>query len=187
MTELFEHIKSITHLSQMAQEALFENLTKVEIKKGEILVKENSICQHLYFIESGAVRGFYFLDTKEITHWFGFENDFCTSFYSFISRKPAKESIQALEDCVLYAIGKDALETLYQKHPELERMGRIACEQYYIRLENRYVSSQFKTATERYLELINSKTEFLQRIALGHIASYLGISQETLSRIRAKK
>jgi CRP-like cAMP-binding protein len=184
---LFDHIKTFLSLSKGAEEALSLKLQRIEIKKGDFLIRENAICQHLYFLESGCIRAYYYLDSKEVTHWFGFENDFVTSFHSFITRKPSLENIQVLEDAVLWSIGKDSLELLYNEFPEIERLGRKACEQYYIRLEDRYVSSQFKTASDRYLELIETKAEFLQRIPLGYIASYLGISQETLSRIRAKK
>ncbi len=173
-------------LSQTAQEALFKKLRKVEMEKEAHLLDEGQVCHKLYFIENGCVRGYYHLDGKEITHWFGFENDFVTSFRSFIDRSPGMEFIQAVDDLVAWTISRDDLYELYDQLPEIERLGRITCEQYYHRLEERYVSGQFKTATQRYEELLESHKRILQRIPLGQIASYLGISQETLSRIRAK-
>ena len=187
MNALFHNIKSLLHLSKAAQEALNQKIQKIEFKKGDFLVKEGALCQHLFFLEQGCLRGYYYLDAKEVTHWFGFENDFVTSFHSFITRKPSIENIQILEDSILWSIGKDSLEQLYTDFPEIERLGRLACEQYYIRLEDRYVSSQFKTAAERYNDLLETKSDLVQRLPLGYIASYLGISQETLSRIRGKK
>jgi len=140
----------------------------------------------MYFIEKGCVRGYYNLDGKEVTYWFGFEHSFVTSFYSFISRKPAFENIQLIEDCRVLAISYDDLQKLYDKYPEIERLVRIINENYYVRLEERFVAAQFKSAKERYAGLLDFSPHILQRMPLGHIASYLGISQETLSRIRGK-
>jgi CRP-like cAMP-binding protein len=187
MEALFTQVSAFMKLSKEAKEALSLKLQKIELKKGEFLVRENMICQHLYFLEKGSLRAYYLLDTKEVTHWFGFANDFVTSFHSFITRKPSIENLQLMEDAVLWSIGKDSLEQLYQNFPEIERLGRLACEQYYIRLEERYISGQFRQAAERYQELMEQRGSVFSQVPLGFIASYLGISQETLSRIRAKR
>lgn len=151
-----------------------------------MLVTEGKVCRHLYFLESGALRGFYNLDGKEITHWFGFENDFVTSFHSFITGEAAVENIQLLEGSIVWAISKEKLTGLFDCFHEVERLIRIAYEKYYIRLEERFVNAQFKTAAERYSNLMQQTPHILERVPLGNIASYLGISQETLSRIRTK-
>ena len=187
MESLLTYISDIYSLNTQAQSALGDALKAKEYLKGTYILKEGSTSRNLYFLETGCIRGFYRLEDKEITHWFGFENDFVTSFHSFITQRPAVENLQALEDSVLWGISYEALYKLYDEFPEIERLGRMACEKYYIRLEERYINSQFKTAAERYMQLLESNGEFLQRIPLGHIASYLGISQETLSRIRSKK
>lgn len=137
-------------------------------------------------MEHGALRGFYNLDGKEITHWFGFENDFVTSFHSFITTEPAVENIQLLEGSILWAISKETLTGLFNRYNEIDRLVRIVYEKYYIRLEERFVNAQFKTAGERYENLLQQTPHILERVPLGHIASYLGISQETLSRIRSR-
>ena len=158
----------------------------VTLAKNEILVKEGKICRHLYFLQQGALRGSYLLEGKEVTHWFAFENDFVTSFHSFITGQPAVENIQLLEGSVLWAISKEDLTALLNAFPEVERLVRIVYEKYYLRLEERFVNAQFKTATDRYQNLLEQSPHILQRVSLGHIASYLGISQETLSRIRGR-
>ena len=107
-------------------------------------------------------------------------------FYSFISKKPSAETIQALEDCEVQQLSYAALQNLYIHFPETERIGRIITESYYIKLEERMLNMQFKTAKERYDKLLRSNASLLQRASLGQIASYLGITQETLSRIRAE-
>lgn len=149
-----------------------------------MLVTQGQICRRLYFVEHGALRGFYHLEEREVTHWFAFENDFVTSFHSFITGKPAVENIQLLEGSVLWSIGREELDKLLNAFPDVERLLRIAYETYYLRLEERYVNSQFTSAKERYANLLQRAPHIVERVALGQIASYLGISQETLSRIR---
>ena len=186
MQHLLTHISNYYPLSADAQEAIHDCFEKITLAKNEYLLEEGKVCRHLYFLETGALRGFYTLDGKEITHWFGFENDFVTSFHSFITRAPAIENIQLLEGSILWAISKDTLTSLFDRYHEIERLVRIIYERYYIRLEERFVNAQFKTATERYENLLQHTPHLTERVPLGFIASYLGISQETLSRIRSK-
>ena len=155
--------------------------------KNALLLTEGKRCRHLYFLEGGALRGYYNLEGKEVTHWFAFAQDFVTSFHSFITEKPAVENIQLLEESRLWAISKESLNGLMSRYHEIERLVRIAYENYYIRLEERFVNAQFKTATERYQELLLQSPHILEKVPLGFIASYLGISPETLSRIRSKR
>ena len=163
-----------------------QEFEQIVLSKNEYLLSEGKICRHLYFLQQGALRGYYNLDGKEITYWFGFENDFVTSFHSFITHEPSVENIQLLEGSVLWAITKEKLTALFNQFQEIERLVRIIQEKYYIRLEERFVNAQFKTATERYELLLQQSPHILERVPLGHIASYLGISQETLSRIRSR-
>lgn len=186
MQHLLAHLKNYYPLSIQAQEALHDCFEKITLSKNEFLLKEGKISRHLYFLEKGAVRGFYNLNGKEITHWFGFENDFVTSFHSFITQKPAVENIQLIESSELLVISKEKLDSLFRQHHEIETLVRIAYEKYYIRLEERYVNAQFKTAKELYENLLQQSPHILEKVPLGYIASYLGISQETLSRIRNK-
>lgn len=186
MDSLFSKIDGIHNLKQDAKEAFSSRCKRKELKKGEFLQREGDTCKNIYFLESGAIRGFYYLEDKEITHWFAFENDFVTSFHSFITIKPAVENLDAMEDAILWSMSKQALDELFDEYPAIERLMRKAYEKYYIRLEERYVNAQFKTATQRYEELMESNSHILQRVPLGYVASFLGISQETLSRIRAK-
>jgi CRP-like cAMP-binding protein len=154
--------------------------------KSEFLVTEGKTCRHLYFLQQGALRGFYNLEGKEITHWFAFENDFVTSFHSFITQKPAVENIQLLEGSIAWSISREMLDELMDRHHEIERVVRLAYESYYIRLEERFVNAHFKTASERYQDLLQQSPHIIERVPLGYIASYLGISSETLSRIRGQ-
>lgn len=186
MEQLLQHLKNYHHLSEEAQQVLPDCFTKMVLPKNEFLITQGKICRHLYFLEQGCLRGFYNLEEKEVTHWFGFENDFVTSFHSFITQEPAVENIQLMEGCVLWAISKESLMRLFNQYHEIERLVRIAYEKYYIRLEERFVNAQFRTATERYQNLLQQTPHIIDRVSLGYIASYLGISQETLSRIRSR-
>jgi CRP-like cAMP-binding protein len=184
---LFTHIDKYHVMSKQAKEALLAELQKKELSKNDYLHQEGRVCSHLYYLEKGCLRGYYNIDGKELTYWFGFENDFVGSFYSFISRKPSFENVQCLEDCTLWGIAYEQLQNLYNKYPEIERLGRLTSERYYVMLDERFLNSQYKTAKERYEDLVKNAPHILQRASLGHVASYLGISQETLSRIRSQK
>jgi len=186
LEQLISNIKSYSPLSSDAAQAIHSSFEKLVLPKHEFLVTEGKVCRHLYFLEQGSIRGYYLLDGKEITHWFSFENDFVTSSNSFITGQPAVENIQLLEGSVLWSISKEKLTSLFNQYHEIERLVRIAYEKYYIRLEERFVNTQFKTAAELYENLIHRSPHILERVPLGMIASYLGISQETLSRIRSR-
>ena len=116
-----------------------------------------------------------------------FENDFVTSFHSFITGQPAVENIQLLQGSVLWSMSREKLNVLLDRFPEIERVVRIIYENYYIRLEERFINSQFKSAAERYQNLLEQAPHIVERVPLGYIASYLGITQQTLSVIRSMK
>lgn len=183
---LFSHIRHYCHLTNDALESLGAALKPVELEKGSFLVTEGKICQHVYFLEKGCLRGYYNLDGREVTYWFAFENNFVTSLLSFVTQKPGMENIQLLEDCKLWAVTHSDLQRLYDQHPDISRLGRIMNERYYVMLEERFVSNHFKEARERYENLLTQSPHILQRVPLGYVATYLGMTQETLSRIRSK-
>lgn len=186
METLFAHIRQYCHLGNEALEALGAVLKPVELEKGSFLITEGKICQHVYFLEQGCLRGYYNLDGREITYWFAFENNFVTSLLSFVTQKPGMENIQLLEDCKLWAVTHTDLQKLYDNHPDINTLGRIMNERYYVMLEERFVSNHFKEAKQRYDNLLSQSPHILQRVPLGYVASYLGMTQETLSRMRSK-
>lgn len=154
--------------------------------KDQYLLRAGERCNDLCFVEEGLLRGYYMDDDREVTNWLAIDGEFATSFYSFIARVPSTESIVALEATSLVQIPYDDLQRLYKDFPETERIGRVVTENYYIKLEGRLLGMQFTTARERYEQLLENNAALVQRAPLGHIASYLGITQETLSRIRAQ-
>jgi CRP-like cAMP-binding protein len=181
---LINHIISYHSLNSVALNAVENSFQEIVLSKNEYLITEGKTCRHLYFLQQGALRGYYTLEGKEITHWFAFENDFVTSFHSFITQQPSVENIQLLEGSVLWRISKEILDGLLGEYHEIEKLVRVVYENYYIRLEERFINSHFKTASERYQDLLRQSPHIIERVPLGYIASYLGISQETLSRTR---
>ncbi len=183
---LVKHLSSFISISKPLEKEINTISKKISLQKGEIIINIDERCEQLFFVEKGLLRGYYFDEDKEITNWFSQEEEFATCFYSFIANKPSFEIIQALEDCELIQLNYTSLQDLYNKFPETERIGRMITESYYIKLEERILNLQFKTAKERYQKLSSTKPSLLQRASLGQIASYLGITQETLSRIRSE-
>lgn len=181
-------IKKIRHLG--ANEDSFADfislLEKVEYPKGHVLIKTGRIERVVYFIEKGIARAYFDKEDREVTFWFGVESNILLSYNSFFLGQPGYETIELLEDSVLYKISNDVLKNLYSNDLNMANWGRKLVESELIKTEERFISRQFKTATECYEDFINSYPDILQRVNLGHIASYLGISQVTLSRIRAE-
>lgn len=186
MDKIVNILNQFATISEKAKRDLTDIVSVKEFSKATFLLEHGKTCRHLYFLKSGFVRSFYYQDGKEITSWFAFENEPVTSMYSFITQKPSFETIEVLEDSILYAVSYDNLQMLFKNYPEFNLIGRLLTEKYYIELEERTMSLQFETATERYKKIIELQPQLLQKASLGMIASYLGISQETLSRIRNK-
>jgi CRP-like cAMP-binding protein len=184
---IIKHLSGFISISKTLEAEINSIAKNVLFSKGQKIVNINERCDTIFFVKKGLMRGYYLDDGKEVTNWFAQESEFATCFYSFITNAFSFEIIETLEDCELVQISYSSLQNLYVKFPETERIGRIITENYYIKLEERILNLQFKTAKERYQKLVLSKPLLLQRVSLGQIASYLGITQETLSRIRAEK
>ena len=174
-------------LSKELMLALEQKIKKETLPKGQLLVKDGQVAHRLYFLEKGTARTFYYHNGKDITSWIYRENTPFTTWYSFLNRQPSFESIEILEDATVLSFTKDALEALYLQYPTFERFGRKMVEQQLSFLDAFYKGYMFMSAKERYDLLLDIFPDITQRVNLGHIASFLGISQETLSRIRSKK
>lgn len=161
-------------------------LVPLTFPKNHLLHIEDKVCEHSYLIEKGAARIYHFKDGKDITSHFAFEGEAITAIDSLLQRKKSKYNIELLEDSTLFSVSYEKMEMLYQKSIIHERFGRLFLQQVYVDLVERIEDIQFHTAQERYDNLLIKQPHIIQRVALKHIASYLGITQETLSRIRAK-
>ncbi|QKJ31816.1 Crp/Fnr family transcriptional regulator [Mucilaginibacter mali] len=183
---LFQTLNSITILSQPLKDAIAGMLVEGQVKKKQQILKSGQVSQRICFIKQGFVRAYYDKGDSTFTNWFMDTGDIIISVYSFFSRKPSFENIEALEDCTLQSITWDQLQYLYKTFPEFNITGRVITEQYYIRSEERAIDLQTLTATQRYEKLLAQYPGILQKATLGQIATYLSIKQETLSRIRAR-
>jgi CRP-like cAMP-binding protein len=183
---LVDYIGSMYPLKQEIISFINENTSLRKLPKGKFLLKAGEICKHYYYIHKGVLRSYLKFGKKEITIWINPENEITTSIRSMTSHKPSEEYIQALEDCELVAISMEALEKLYELFPEMNLVGRKLLEEYYAASEERVYICRIPDATSRYRHFIETRPELVNRIPLKHVASYLGITLETLSRLRAK-
>jgi CRP-like cAMP-binding protein len=179
----------ITNLVQMPKEVFnlaADDLSMREIKKGAYFAIEGTICNHIAYIQKGLFRTYYLKDGHEVNTCFCLENSITTAHESFVNRKPATEYIQALEDASIIILSRENLLNLYKLNTAWLELGRILTEVECARLTERVKALSFETAKEKYLHLIASQPEIIQRVSIQHIASYLGVSRETLSRVRSQ-
>jgi len=155
--------------------------------KGTMLLEADHVCQQVWFIAEGAARAFYYKDGKEATAWFMGQYDFIISVRSFIEQKPSYEYIQTLTDTVLVRISYHQLQQLYQTHPSFNAVGRQLIEKYYALSEERLFQLRMNTAAERYDLLLTTHPAIFKQASLKQIASYIGVTPETVSRLRKRK
>jgi len=182
---LFTVFNSIYPLSDELKAAIVNNSNVVNFKRKTTLLNAGETSNTIYFIVAGAARVYYLdKDGKQTNTWFLFENELLISVYSFFTAQPSFEYIETLEDATLIAVKREKLDEMYLKYMDFNFIGRKLTEYYYIRNEIQANDLRMLSAKERYEQLLKRSPQLFQRVSLGNIASYLGISQETLSRIR---
>ncbi len=184
MNSLLQYFSKYNLLSKEAENKIVEISSTVSIRKNKDLQPIGHTCKTIYFIEKGVSRIYYFKDEIDITESFFFENSIIARVESLFTGKPSRKAIQILEDAEIIAINASQLFKLYDAFPEIERLFRKIFEAAYVETVNRIEGIQFHTAEERYKALINEAPNVLQRVPLKYVASYLGITQVSLSRIR---
>lgn len=184
MNIFIKYLTSISKLSESAIHDINEYLSVENVPKKQIFVPELSASKKLYFIKKGIVRAFFYHEGKEITDWFGMENMIIGATVRNFPVKNTRHSIETLEDTELVSVSFNDLENLYQKHPDIERLGRLIAINTILFLQHKIDSQQLFSAKERYNEFVFRYPNLINRVPLGYIASYLGMNQVTLSRIR---
>lgn len=179
-------IDQILILPPSSKEKLKLHITEISYPKYFCLMEADKVIPYTYFIKKGIVRAYASTEENDITFWFGSEGETAISMKSFVENKPGYESIELLEDCEFYRMETDNLRALFNEDIHIANWGRRFAERELIKTEELIISRQFKTASERYKDLMRDKPNLLKRVQLGHIASYLGITQVSLSRIRAE-
>jgi CRP-like cAMP-binding protein len=157
------------------------------INHKKTIVKEGQFANSMYFIIKGAARAYYLKDGKDITDWFAFENHFICAINSFFLDIPSPHFIDVMEPSVLLEISKKDIDKLSDKYREFDKLSKIIITKTMLELQQRIVSIQFETAKQKFNNLLAIKKDITQRVPLTYIASYLGITLETLSRIRNPK
>jgi CRP-like cAMP-binding protein len=185
--ELPKYITNNIKLSPQKEAELYSYFEKLEFKKGEFLYEQGSVCRSIFFIKEGLARAFYYSDSgKEITGWFALENEFITAFDSFYYKTVTNINCELLEDTILYALSTADLELLLEKDHDFAKIAFNILSQITMNIVEFMGTLKFQTAKERYLFLTEKHPQIPQRVTLQHIASYLGITRETLSRLRAE-
>lgn len=158
-----------------------------KLPKGARLVSMGEIADKLFYIGQGLVRSYYYVDGKEVTSWIAAEGDMALATNSFFKQETSSEYIELLEDSHLLFISYPDLQRLYYKHPVTNMIGRVICEKYLVIFDERIRSLRMLNAEERYYRFCRQYPDICARTPLKHIASYLGLSRFTLSRLRGQK
>ena len=173
-------------LSEGIKDYLSKHSYSCSFRKGKLLLKAGEICEHVYFIKKGAVRGFVKDGTKDITTWITAENEVVSSISSLDAREPAQENMQAIENCELLALTYAHFQELYIKFPEFNILARKLLQKYYQDAERRAFIARVTNAEKKYQLFLIRYGHLANRIPLKYIASFLGITLETLSRVRKR-
>lgn len=159
-------------------------VTEVHYPKGHILFSCDKLERNIYIIRQGIARAYVEADGRDVTIWFGQEGDVVISAQGYVYGEKGYETMELVEDSVLYKIGWQELLELYRHDIDVCNWARQLLEREFVKTEQRLISHLSESATERYLHLMREKPGIIRRVQLQHIASYLGISSEHLSRIR---
>ncbi len=169
-----------------SMDKLRQCLTEVSYPKGFHVLESGKVEKNIFFIKKGIVRAYTSVDGKEITFWVGKEGATLVSMKGYVNDEPGYETMELMEDSALYVLERQKLKELFLNDLHIANWGRRYAEMELLATEERLISMLSAIASERYNELMKKEPDLLQRLPLGSIATYLGITQTSLSRIRAK-
>ncbi|KXX71058.1 Crp/Fnr family transcriptional regulator [Flammeovirga sp. SJP92] len=184
--KLIEHISKFIQLDEEEINAISNQIQVRKYKTGDILLSDGDISTVSYFNLEGCVRLYHLVDGEEKTAFFYTENCFISSIRSFTTGAPSNHYLECIEDCVLALIPYDVEKELLMKYPKLETFARISLEQELANYQEILSSFIISNPEQRYLNLQQKQPELLQRVPLYHLASYIGVKAESLSRIRKR-
>lgn len=184
---LQDYLSSFNLLSSAEIAAAIQHCEARILREKDYFTRENNSCREIAFIVSGIFRSYYTAESgKDITYCFRFPGNFLASYTAFITGRPASENLQALSPSELLVFPKDLLDQLSASSHNWTRLLKTIAEQEYMELEQRFFQLQRDTAAQRYSNLMHHHPDYIMQIPLQHLASYLGITQRHLSRIRAQ-
>jgi CRP-like cAMP-binding protein len=169
-------------------EAIEPHIYTKNLKKRENLIAEGQVCHDIHLVLRGALRQYHLIDGEEKTTFFYFDNHFACNYESYLTQAPSDITIEAIEDCELLYFNRKTLDLMYRLYPKYEVFGRLIAENVYLCAINRLKTFLLNTPEERYQQFLNSydAPQILERVPQHYIASYLGITPVSLSRIRAR-
>ena len=176
----------LVDLNQEEWQAFEEHLEEAAFAKNDFLCRAGETAHYLFFIHAGAVRVYHQTQEQEFTLNFHFQNEFVTAFSSFVTQTPSRVNLQALDQVLVSRIHHQHLYNTYQKYHKAERIGRLFAETLYVQKTNREIDLLSLSAEQQYLNLLQKNPKLISQISVKHLASYLGIQPESLSRIRHK-
>jgi CRP-like cAMP-binding protein len=182
-TNLKKFISKYVNLSDVELEDFTNKFKSKVVKKNNYLLRQGAICKDLVFVQKGCLRLYYLKDDIEVSVWFAFQHSSAIEIYSFISENPSNYFLQAIEDSEVLYLPKTELNKLYQYQPKMQEMMRNFWEDVILNLINRFTALQKDSAEKRYLDLLN-KPAYLETIPQKYLASFIGVTPTSLSRIR---
>jgi CRP-like cAMP-binding protein len=187
MADFLQFCNQFSPLDETAMDDLFKNLKTKVFQKGDYLLKTGTVCRNLFFINEGLVKTFFTKDDKEFIMRFFWENQLFTAFESYLSKSPSKYTIMALEKTTVTIISQKEMEILCLRHHCMETFFRKLISIAALKMTKRISEMLEKNAGTGYNLFVEENYPILQRISLGDLAKYLGITQQSLSRIRTQK
>ncbi len=186
LPHLDKMIDLVNTLEKNASDDYFDAFERRKLHKGECLLQEGTVCRFTWFLEKGMARVFDRKDGMEVTRYFYSPAEFIDVHSSAVQQIPSNVTIQVIQDSVVYAISRDTVEKLATAYPAIYEIEKLVLECHFFWLEHRMFTIQHSNVTEQYLYMLHQQAPLIRNISVTHIASYLGVSIETVSRIRRK-
>ena len=184
--KIINSIKQMTGFTDSDLGSVLKHFETKSIKKKTKILEAGTTAKEVYFILNGCIRLFYNKDGEDISAYFFTEKMFAGAYDSFISQKPSRHSIETLEDCQVLAISYKALQELFFEFPKMNEFVRKVLEERFVSLHELFTSQILDSPEERYLNLLKERPDIIQRIPQHQIATFLGITPVSLSRIRKR-
>lgn len=182
-TPLKNFISQYVSLSGAELDDITHRFKSKMVKKNSFLLNQGEVCRNLVFVQKGCLRLYYLEEDIEVSVWFAFPHSSAIEMYSFISGRPSNYFLQAIEDSEVLYLSKTELNKLYQSQPKMQELIRKFWEDVILNLISRFTALQTNSAEKRYLDLLN-KPAYLATIPQKYLASFIGVTPTSLSRIR---